>query len=608
MGLASDRAEEHAALLRLAAGGFRDMTRIASGHPAIWLDICAENRPAILSALDGLIERAGRRCATSSTATTAAALHRAAAAGPRRAGQPAQPGQPAERAGRGAHPDPGPPRRRGRGVHARRRARRQHRQLRSGPQRRGQPRRRRRARRRGDGRAVPRRADGARATGPPCSGCADGGRVPRRTASTASARRRRRLCPGSKSIANRALVCAALADGESRRSATCPTATTPWRCSTASAARESASTRSDEDGASVTFVGIGRRGLRPGPIDAADAAGRHDVAVRHRARRARAGTVRRSTVIRRCARGRWRRCTTRSSRSGRPCRAGEALGPPAGHGARPGSRCGRRRSRSRRRQQPVHHRADADRPVLAGRSASRLSRPARVAPVPADHRGGDGRRSGTTASTIGERHRQFRRAAYGPTSTTRRARRQLGQLPARRGGDLRRHRRGPGLDRRLAAGRRRVRRPARRRWGATSTSATPGRRSSRRGDRLRGIDVDMADISDLVPTLAVVAPFADTPTRIRGVGFIRAKESDRLGDLCAELRRLGADADRDRRRPDRSSHPTAARRTLRHPPRPPPGDGVRPRRPACRRRRRSTIPTSSRRAGPATGTCSRGLR
>lgn len=55
MGLASDRGEEHAALLRLAAGGFRDMTRIASGQPAIWLDICAENRPAILDALDALI-------------------------------------------------------------------------------------------------------------------------------------------------------------------------------------------------------------------------------------------------------------------------------------------------------------------------------------------------------------------------------------------------------------------------------------------------------------------------------------------------------------------------------------------------------------------------
>jgi prephenate dehydrogenase len=57
MGLASERAEEHAALLRLAAGGFRDMTRIAAGHPAIWLDICTENRDAILSALDGLLGR-----------------------------------------------------------------------------------------------------------------------------------------------------------------------------------------------------------------------------------------------------------------------------------------------------------------------------------------------------------------------------------------------------------------------------------------------------------------------------------------------------------------------------------------------------------------------
>lgn len=55
MGLAGTRATEHAALLRLAAGGFRDMTRIASGHPAIWLDICDENRTAIVGALDGLI-------------------------------------------------------------------------------------------------------------------------------------------------------------------------------------------------------------------------------------------------------------------------------------------------------------------------------------------------------------------------------------------------------------------------------------------------------------------------------------------------------------------------------------------------------------------------
>ncbi len=55
MRLADDRATEHRALLRLAAGGFRDMTRIASGHPGIWPDICAENRDAILEVLDGLV-------------------------------------------------------------------------------------------------------------------------------------------------------------------------------------------------------------------------------------------------------------------------------------------------------------------------------------------------------------------------------------------------------------------------------------------------------------------------------------------------------------------------------------------------------------------------
>jgi 3-phosphoshikimate 1-carboxyvinyltransferase len=62
----------------------------------------------------------------------------------------------------------------------------------------------------------------------------------------------------------------------------------------------------------------------------------------------------------------------------------------------------------------------------------------------------------------------------------------------------------------------------------------------RRDTPLRGIDIDMADISDLVPTMAVVATQAVTPTRITGVGFIRAKESDRLGDLAAELNKTGA--------------------------------------------------------------------
>ena len=56
MRLADDRSEEHLALLRLAAGGFRDMTRIASGRPEIWLDICEQNRDSILRGLDALID------------------------------------------------------------------------------------------------------------------------------------------------------------------------------------------------------------------------------------------------------------------------------------------------------------------------------------------------------------------------------------------------------------------------------------------------------------------------------------------------------------------------------------------------------------------------
>lgn len=65
------------------------------------------------------------------------------------------------------------------------------------------------------------------------------------------------------------------------------------------------------------------------------------------------------------------------------------------------------------------------------------------------------------------------------------------------------------------------------------------------GDRLRGIEVDMRHISDTVPTLAVVAVFAESPTRITGVGFIRAKESDRIGAVVTELGRCGIRAEEE---------------------------------------------------------------
>jgi 3-phosphoshikimate 1-carboxyvinyltransferase len=77
--------------------------------------------------------------------------------------------------------------------------------------------------------------------------------------------------------------------------------------------------------------------------------------------------------------------------------------------------------------------------------------------------------------------------------------------------------------------------------GCTATVSARDMVVMRRSDTpLRGIDIDMADISDLVPTMAVVATQAVTPTRITGVGFIREKESDRLGDLAAELNKTGA--------------------------------------------------------------------
>jgi len=65
------------------------------------------------------------------------------------------------------------------------------------------------------------------------------------------------------------------------------------------------------------------------------------------------------------------------------------------------------------------------------------------------------------------------------------------------------------------------------------------------GGPLRGIDIDMADISDTAQTLAMVAVFAETPTRVRGIGFIRKKETDRIAAVVTELRRAGIDAAED---------------------------------------------------------------
>ncbi len=83
MALAADLGEEHGALLQLAAGGFRDMTRIAAGQPSIWPGICDDNADAIVATLDLLIESLGtmrRRVAERDHDSLLEVLQRAATA------------------------------------------------------------------------------------------------------------------------------------------------------------------------------------------------------------------------------------------------------------------------------------------------------------------------------------------------------------------------------------------------------------------------------------------------------------------------------------------------------------------------------------------------
>ncbi|BBM89669.1 3-phosphoshikimate 1-carboxyvinyltransferase [Spirochaetota bacterium] len=61
--------------------------------------------------------------------------------------------------------------------------------------------------------------------------------------------------------------------------------------------------------------------------------------------------------------------------------------------------------------------------------------------------------------------------------------------------------------------------------------------------RLRGVTVSMKNMPDVVPTLAVIALSAATPTHLTGIGHLRYKESNRIDDLAVELRKLGARMD-----------------------------------------------------------------
>ncbi|RJP95164.1 MAG: 3-phosphoshikimate 1-carboxyvinyltransferase [Desulfobacteraceae bacterium] len=65
------------------------------------------------------------------------------------------------------------------------------------------------------------------------------------------------------------------------------------------------------------------------------------------------------------------------------------------------------------------------------------------------------------------------------------------------------------------------------------------------GGNLSGIEVDMADMPDIVPTLAVVAAFAKGTTKIKNVAHLKVKESDRLTAVINELTKMGISARSD---------------------------------------------------------------
>ncbi len=61
--------------------------------------------------------------------------------------------------------------------------------------------------------------------------------------------------------------------------------------------------------------------------------------------------------------------------------------------------------------------------------------------------------------------------------------------------------------------------------------------------KLHGVEVDMSKCPDLVPTVAVAAAFADSPTTITNVAHLRIKECDRLEASAAEVMRAGGKAE-----------------------------------------------------------------
>lgn len=75
------------------------------------------------------------------------------------------------------------------------------------------------------------------------------------------------------------------------------------------------------------------------------------------------------------------------------------------------------------------------------------------------------------------------------------------------------------------------------------TSRHSGSLTVRAGHGIRGLDLDLSAASELTPTIAGLACFADGPTTIRGVAHIRTHETDRIAALVGNIRALGGEAE-----------------------------------------------------------------
>ena len=62
---------------------------------------------------------------------------------------------------------------------------------------------------------------------------------------------------------------------------------------------------------------------------------------------------------------------------------------------------------------------------------------------------------------------------------------------------------------------------------------------------IQGIDVDLHDVGELTPSIAALCALADTPSSLRGIGHLRLHETDRLAALAAEINALGGDVDEE---------------------------------------------------------------